>query len=225
MRQSWIRPIEQVVLPALEGKLRILGFTSPDHGAGVTSVAQAAAETIARSGIKVLLLDLTQASDAAGGGHGWIPGAPGTQQGARPHAAGYDMLLAQPSADTRFLFNDGKRLRTALADELAEYAVIVVDLPPLLDASSLIINPVTAALACDKVLMVYAKGLTKRVDMAAATDLARASGIRLEGLIFNERGQPSLAREISSTIRRFAPIWPSLFGWLDRKVQSSPIFR
>lgn len=225
MRQSWIRPIEQVVLPALEGKLRVLGITSPDHGAGVTSVAQAAAETIARSGIRVLLLDLTQVTEAAGGWHGWIPGASGARESARPNPSGYDMLVAHPSAETRFLFNDGKRLRLALTDELAEYAVIIVDMPPLLDASSQIINPVAAALACDKVLMVYAKGLTKRVDMTAASDLARASGIKLEGLIFNELGQPSLAKELSAKIRRLAPLWPSLVGWLDRKIQSSPIFR
>ena len=228
MRQSWIRPIELVVLPALDGKIRVLGFTSPGHGAGVTSVARAAAETIARSGVRTLLLDLTTAANGsalASECAGWIPGAHNVPASAQPHAAGYDILVAQPSAETRFLFNDAKRLRQALAAELRGYAVVVVDLPPLLDTGADIINPVAAALACDRVLMVYAKGLTKRVDMTAAGDLAQASGIKLEGLIFNERGEPPLGKELATKVARLTPIWPSLFGWIERRLQASPILR
>lgn len=226
MRQTWIRPIELVVLPALDGRIRVLGFTSPDHGAGVTSVARAAAETIARSGVRTLLLDLTTAagkSDSAP--NGWTPGAQSAAAGAQADAAGYDVLIAQPTTEARFLFNDAKRLRQTLSDELAGYAVIVVDLPPLLESSAESINPVAAALACDRVLMVYAKGLTRRVDMTAAGDLAKASGIKLEGLVYNEHGEPSLGKELAAKVARLTPKWPRLFGWLERTLLQSPILR
>ena len=61
MQQSWVRPVEQIVLPALEGKVRVLGITSPDGKVGVSMLAEAAANTLGRSGTKVLLLDLTEA--------------------------------------------------------------------------------------------------------------------------------------------------------------------
>lgn len=223
MRQTWIRPIEQIVLPALEGKLRILGFTSPGHGAGVTSICQAAAETIARSGVKVLLLDLTQASEATGRVPGWVPGLSAAREQAHRHESGFDILTAQPSPETRFLFNDGKRLRLALAAELADYAVVIVDLPPLLDASAEIVNPVAAALACDQVLLVCANALTRRPEARSAVALARASGIKLSGTVFNDLGRPGLVEEIATSLAHWTRFWPALSIRLDRLIRTNPI--
>ena len=228
MLTSWIRPVEKIVLPALENRIRILGFTAPKSGAGVSTLCRAAAETLARSGAKVLLLDLTTTAGCAAderNAKGWVPGESGMGELVTHHADGYDVLVARPQQTTRFLFNNSRRMRLTMAEELSGYAAIVVDLPPLLDADAGLINPVAAALLCDTVLLVCAKGQSSREDIRAAVDQAKLAGVKLSGTIFNEFGAKSLADQISHSIRHRLGFVPMLAGRLERMTQTSPLLR
>ena len=235
MLQSWVRPVEQIVLPALENRVRVIGFTAPEHGAGVTSLCRAAAETLTRSGLKVLLLDLSTQRPPTGAGSmstgagasptGWVPGASGVRELIVRDPDGYDVLVAHPQGDARFLFNNSKRLRQILSDDLSGYATIVVDLPPLADSDAGSINPVAAALMCETVMLVCARDRSTRTDIRSAIELAKISGVRLQGTIYNEFGASSLADEISRSIERRLAYFPRLAGWLSRRAQNSPFLR
>lgn len=220
---DWMRPIEQIVLPVLESKIRVLGFTSANHGAGVTSVTTAAALALAKSGIKVVVLDFTQPVANAADGSQWLPGEGGAQARITPAPGGYDLLAAIATEDTRYLFNSGKRLRRTLFEDLSEYAAVLVDLPPLLAARSDTINPVTAALACDQVLLVVANCRTSRDTARQAVELAKSSGIKLTGAIFNNCGAPTVGRDIARSARRYLAFAPALAKFIERKALGSSL--
>ena len=225
MLQSWVRPVEQIVLPALESRIRVLGFTAPSAGAGVSTLAAAAAETLARSGIKVLLLDLTRPATDDSSPTGWIPGDGGARELVTRAAAGYDVLTAEPHADSRFLFNNSMRLRQTLAGDLASYATIIIDLPPLLATDAHSINPVAAALLCDSVMLVCANGRTSRAGVRAAVQLAKTSGVKLAGTVFNDYGAQPLAAEIAQSVQRRLRFAPGLAARLARWAQHSTLLR
>lgn len=218
---TWLRPVEQIVLPALDSKIRVLGFTSPHHGAGVSTLAAAAAETVARSGLKVLLIDFTCPVEAVGSPASWTPGEGGAQAHIHSHSSGFDVLPAVATMETRSLFNNGKRVRRTLFEDLSDYAVIVADLPPLLEERHDYINPVAVALACDQVLLVCANGLTQRTTARAAIDVAKAGGVRLTGAIWNHFGAPSVGVEMARSARRFFGFLPPVARALERRLQGS----
>lgn len=225
MIEAWVRPVEQIVLPALEGQVRVIGITAPNHGAGATTLCEAIAETLSKSGIKVLLLDLTRNVVPEGDRPGWLPGETPAVKHIIRHASGFDTLTAHPTSKSRFLFNNGKRLRLALKDELAEYGVIIIDLPVLLDQDTNNVNPVTAALVCDSVLMVCGREHTPREALRSAAELARSSGIKLTGVVYNELGKPSVGTEIACSLDSISRFAPNLIGWLQRRVAASPLLR
>ncbi len=220
--ESWLRPVEQIVLPALENKIRVLGITGPHPGAGVSTLCAAAAETLARSGAKVLLIDFSTRVSPAEVPGAWVPGEAGAQTHIRRHPTGFDQLAAVATPDTRFLFNNGKRLRRTLFEDLADYTVIVADLPPLLDDGSEHVNPLAVALACDQVLMVCANGRTPRAAAGAAAEAARAAGVRLTGVIWNDFGTPTMGRDMARSARRVFSYFPPLARFLEQRLKRSP---
>ena len=201
----------------------------------MTTLCRAAAETLVRSGSKVLLLDLTKAaigidaptagSDQAGGASGWVPGASGVRDLITRHADGYDVLVARPHQDTRFLFNNSRRMRLTMAEELSAYSAIVVDLPPLLGADASHINPMAAAMLCDSVLLVCVGGRSAHADVRACVALANTSGVKLSGTVFNDFGATTMADQISHTVRHRLGFIPGLANRLERMAQSSSLLR
>ena len=218
--EAWTRPVEQLVLPALESRMRVMGFTSPEVGAGVTTLCHAAAETLARSGARVLLIDFS-GEPTADGGVAWAPGDSNAASLLRRHPAGYDVLPVIVTSHTRFLFNNAKRLRQALSEELSDYGAILLDLPPLLDERSDNVNPTAVALVCDQVLLVCASQRTTRPSARAAADAARAAGVKIEGIVWNNFGTLSLGRDMARSARKVFWVVPGLSRWLERKLTRS----
>ena len=218
---AWLRPVEQIVLPALDGKIRVLGITAPHHGVGVSALSAATARTLARSGSKVLLLDFTQSVKADAPTATWAPGEGNAASRVRKHPSGYDVLTAEPTPETRFLFNNGKRLRRTLFEDLSEYAVIVTDLPPLVEDRTDHLNAIAVALACDQVIMVCANGRTPRAAARAATEAARNAGVRLTGAVWNDFGTPKLGLDMARSARRLFWFLPPLGRLLERRLQRS----
>jgi Mrp family chromosome partitioning ATPase len=218
--ETWTRAVEQLVLPILEGRVRVLGVTSPEEGAGASTLSGAAACALARSGLKVLLIDLSPRT-AAEQAKAWVPGESGAASYVRPHAAGYDVLTAVVTPETRFLFNNGQRLRSTLTGDLGDYGAVIVDLPPLLDDERDGVNALAAALVCDQVLLVCANRRTARSDARAATELARSNGVRLSGVVWNNFGEMGLGEEIATTIKRRLRFVPGMARFADRRIARS----
>lgn len=65
MIESWLQPVERIILSSIKGGQRTVAMVSPREDAGVSSLTQMMAETLARSERKVLLIDLTATIDAA----------------------------------------------------------------------------------------------------------------------------------------------------------------
>ena len=220
---SWLGPVEQLVLPALENKVRILGFSAPRRGAGVSALCRAAAETLARSGAKVLLIDFSQpvsAGDLAGGL--WIPGDGGAHAQIKEDPSGFDVLTAVPTAETRYVYNNGTRLKRTLSEDLSDYGVVIADLPPLLDERAERINPLAVALACDQVVLVCANNRTTWSDAAAASGKARQAGIKLDGVVWNGLAAPTLGQSMAQSAGRWLAFLPRLADWLQCRLQKSP---
>ncbi len=221
INEAWLRPVEQLVMPALENKIRVLGFTSPEAGTGVTTLARAAAEVLARSGARVLLICYASNDIAAAGATAWKPGEPGASQHIARHQDGYDVLTAEVNAQTRFLFNNAKRLRRSLVEDLADYGTIVVDLPPILEDKPDSINPLASALVCDQVVLVCANERTTRASASQAIEAARAAGVKIAGAVWNDLGVAPLGKDMARSAMSRLWFMPKVARFLERRLSRS----
>jgi Mrp family chromosome partitioning ATPase len=223
MIDRWLRPIEQIVLAAIESKTRVLGLTSPDAGSGVSLLSSVIAESFTRSGHRTLLVDLTQAAQEAGSNRDWAPGQACVSQIIEPQPAGFDLLMAHPTGTTKFLFNNARHLRKTFVEELGQYAAIVVDLPAILHSRSDFINAAAAASACDAVLMVCITGKITRARLGMALEPLKLAGVNLLGMVLNDVQHPTLGVEIAREARRLFWIVPTFARWIERMALKSSL--
>src|SRR5829696_5691471 len=171
MFESWVRPVEQIVLSSVQKGHRIIGFTAPEGSSGVSTLATATAEVCAHSGFRTLLVDFTFRAAENAIRSGWLPGATPPNQSICHGARGFDYIDVQPNSFNQFAFNNVAALRKDL-DELIEYEKIVIDLPPANEVSSKGINPAAAAAGCDAVFLVCALGRLTQAPLRYALELA-----------------------------------------------------
>jgi Mrp family chromosome partitioning ATPase len=220
MIHSWLRPIEEIMLAAVDSKVRVLGVLSPEAGAGVSTACRMLAESHCRSGAKTLLVDLTQTVQQAETDGAWAPGD-GAAQLIQVQASGVDLLAVRPTAETRPAFNNVDVMRRMFKDELAAYEAIIVDLPPVLNRREDLINPLAAARACDAVIMVCMIGLIKQHEVEETLSVLRTAGVQLGGTVLNDMRNPTLGAEMAAAARRIARLSPKLAAWLQKKLLAS----
>lgn len=177
------------MLAALDSKTRVIGITSPDRGAGVSSLCRMVAESFAQSGAKTLLVDLSQQTDTAINARpAWMPGG-GATDFIQRDPRGYEIIASPPTTATRPLFNNVETLRRAFVDELSMYRTVVVDLPAIMEDVSGQINPVAVSRACDAVILVCVAGRTRRDRIAATVSTLAMAGVQLGGTVLNDMDQ------------------------------------
>jgi Mrp family chromosome partitioning ATPase len=187
MTDPWIRPVEQIVLWSISNDCRIIGFTSPEPRSGVSTLARSVASVCARSGLRTLLFDMTQPVSVATQ-PSWFPLEGDPSNFMSRHPLGFDCLTAHPTPATQFAFNNVEDLRQTLAQTLAGYAKIVLDIPALLDLDSNSINPAAAAAACDSTLLVCVKGRVSHDQLGRAVAMSQSAGAKIAGTIVNDMG-------------------------------------
>ena len=74
MLEDWSRIAEQIMLSAIDSKIRTLAITGATSLSGVSTVANGLATAFAKSGRKTLLIDMTEPVHAAGPLATWSPG-------------------------------------------------------------------------------------------------------------------------------------------------------
>ena len=221
MIEDWLQSVEQIAVSAVVNGTRVLGFTGPEAGSGVTTLSRMLAEVLARSGVRSLLVDLSRPTENAG-----VP-AGGDEPWRRivQNESQFHMLVAVPTSDSKFRFNNVAWLRQRLDQELADHDVIVLDLPPLITDRTDLINPVAAAAACDSVLMVCARGRVTRARLKEAVRLLLPAQVNLTGTILNDIDYASPGEEMARTARRFSWLAPKVSRWIERRALGSEMLR
>jgi Mrp family chromosome partitioning ATPase len=220
MISAWLHSIEQIMLAAVNSKTRVIGVLSPDRGSGVSTLCAMLAESFARSGMRTLLVDLASPMRLATEEAGWVPGEPALQH-VRSDPKGYDVLAAPATPATRALFNKADAFRGLFDNDLKTYAAIVVDLPPPVDRSEDMINPMAAASACDTVIMVCAMGQLMQPRIKATVADLTSAGVVLGGTVINHKQSPTLGVDMAAAVRRLTFVLPRTAPWLARKLAAS----
>jgi capsular exopolysaccharide synthesis family protein len=176
---------------SLDNGLQVLTFSSFSPGEGKTSTVQGLAHAAARAGISVLLIDADVRTRSLSErlGHQSGPGLTNVVVGAATPeeaivelAPGLSLLPAGPTPPNPSSLLASGRARGLLDELRGEYAMIIIDSPPvahLADASIL-------AAASDGVVVVARVGVTDRAHLPAAVANLRQVPTPLVGIVVLE---------------------------------------
>ena len=225
MMDDWSRVAEQVMLSAVENKIRSLAITSAKSGAGVSTLAQGLATAFARSGRKTLLVDMTVPVRVDGRIGGWTAGEPLPADAIKLKNDGVSVLEVVASAANRSMFSNVELLQKSFQRDLASYACIVIDLPAVDDSETDRLNPIAAARAADAVLLVGLTGITERGELAEATQKLRQVGANLTGIVMNDQYCATLGEEIADeSYTRLGRYFPRAAHWIAQKALATNYF-
>lgn len=223
MIADWSRTAEQLMLSAIESKIRVLALTSPFQGAGVTTVAQGLAAALTRAGRKTLLIDLSKTGRTEDDAADWIPGETLAANAIVIGDDGIATLAARASAAGRARFNNVDRVKHVLEQDFAGYEHIILDLAAVGDKTSEGLSPLAAARAADAVILVALTGLTYRAELAAATQALRQVGANVAGVVLNDQFCATLGEEIADVAySRLGRWFPRTAERIARKALSIP---
>ncbi len=127
----WHEEVQRIRLATFGRGIRLVGFTSTRANSGVTSLCKALATVTAASGLRTLLVDLSEAPGDVENTPVWLPGSGGALVAIPSGPTPFDKLTARTTPENRDLFNNSAQLRRTLMDELADYAAVIVDLAPI----------------------------------------------------------------------------------------------
>ncbi|MGI9424905.1 MAG: hypothetical protein ACR2PA_17035 [Hyphomicrobiaceae bacterium] len=185
-RVNWQRTIDQILLTGTGGDDRILGLTSVRRVSGVSLVSRYLARTLAADQLQVLLLDLSEAKSALSMDVDGPPDLGSIGEQIVASGQGYDLLVGGSSEPDHGALVGLPRLRGLLRTEFANYARIVIDMPPVLDESALGVNSIAASAMCDRLLLVTRIGRDKRAELTEVLSLLRGAGVRPSALLANK---------------------------------------
>lgn len=175
--------LTSVLLAAEAQSARIIGITSERAGAGVSLAAESLAKTYANFGRRALLIAVGHDTTAQE-----RPAPNAALQNKRASSlAGLDLatLSAFP------MEHDPHVYRRILEAGGQDYAVVIVDLPPVSAKSNRapaeILAPVAA---CDLVFLVGLTGEADRDSVSACVEMCRIGGVKLGGWIMNDWRMP-----------------------------------
>lgn len=171
---------------------RIIGVTALHPRAGSERVCQVIAKLLARSGLKTLLVDLSQPAGDHADCTRWVPGKDPTGYVVRD-TRGYDLLPAGPTPEAVDSFSSARKLRDNLKVDLLPYEVILVALTAVQRRSEQTFNPLVAASACDAVIVVCKKDRTSIDALKATIEMIQASGVKIAGTLLNDACLDGLA--------------------------------
>jgi hypothetical protein len=163
--------IDQIILVAKKKGARILGFTSAEANSGVGQLCERVAERYVGFGQRTLLLDL-----ASGGRDDGRPG--GVSDGETPL-----LSCLRPAAAERFRFGFAESLHTSLQHDFADYAKIVIQLPPMFGEQPTVTSTLQGAAICDSLFVVCIPGRDRRQQFDKMFASFRMVGIQVEGLV------------------------------------------
>lgn len=188
------------------GHLRSLAITAARPGEGTSLVARGLWRRAEAAGRAALLVHAGGEPSAAPRRHGNGPLGEWTPDAARV-------------ADWR----EPARLRAAIEATRAEWDMVILDAPALLDRAPRPLPGLTAAAAAEATLLVVLAGRTPASALREARTALDAAGARLAGVVMNDRHHPSLGQELERQAMRFARLAPRLAARLVRAARGSTL--
>ena len=167
---------------------KVVGITGPRRGIGVSVASRELARALASFGSPTLLVDLSQVNIVE-------------QIDAEPAAGAALLAMAAhvfPQLEVVSFGGDaghdtisGSSLRAGIREAVSKGYTVVLDLPPVLEASG---GPTASLVAtgevCDLVFLVSLSGEVKNKELAACVEASRTIGLKLGGLILNDWRMP-----------------------------------
>jgi Mrp family chromosome partitioning ATPase len=148
----------------------------------------------------------------------------GGEPSAAPRRLGNGPLGAwTPDAARVAEWREPARLRETLEAALADWDMVILDAPALLDRAPRPLPGLTAAAAAEATLLVVLAGRTPASALREARTALDAAGARLAGVVMNDQHHPTLAQELERQAQRFARLAPRLTARLTRMVRGSTL--
>jgi hypothetical protein len=218
---QWKAAAEQIAVSQTIQGTRLLGIIAPTVASNSSLLARMIAEAMGRSGLKVLLVNLNP--DDADAVAPLVHREPWRPIQSDPGGA-IDLLLPNLTAHTRDVFNNSAWLGKYFAEQLRQYANIVIDLPPVLGGREHQLMPLAAASVCNAIILMGSTGQATYGEIDNAVQLLHSAKATLMGIVVEEgdrRGQVvPVPLSASSPRRSVAPPLQS-----TRASQSTPQLR
>lgn len=179
---SWQRTIDQIVLTGADKKGRVTGLTALRSGSGVSLISRYLARTLGAAGSDTLLLNLSKGSSSLEDEIDRPVDVHTIVDRIEPSGLGFDLLEAGSGEQAIGL----QQLKRLLADDLESYSQIILDMPPVLNASGSSINSVAAAGLCDRLVLVTRLNRDKRAELTEVVSLFREAGIQPSAILANK---------------------------------------
>ncbi|WP_029006633.1 hypothetical protein [Azorhizobium doebereinerae] len=218
-----LREVETVFLATFGQGARVVGVTGVLSDSGVSTMAGALAERSQRQSRTLLvgLADPTAAVPAQA--TTWTPEDADLSDFILPDPRGFDRLMAAPMPEMSFAFRNAVAIRNMLDRLLRTYDAIVLDLAPV-EPRERVAVPVTAvASACESVIIVCLAGRVTRGALNRAAASLRQANAPLQGIVVNDRFNPTPGEEMADEAERFAPIAPGLVDRFIAAVRNSKL--
>jgi hypothetical protein len=215
-----VRSVEQIVLALIRMDVRVIGFIAP-HGTSVVSfLSRDVAEMFAKSGVKTLLLETSSGTASYPCYANWLPGDMASTLTVACSSTGVDRLLTRPTPSAMAAFTNVPLLRKTFSENFSAYQKIIVELPPLLETGSDVVNPLAIGAACDAVLLICERGVSTEAEIIDSVELARSAGVNLAGIVSNELNYLTTGADIARSVSRW--LGSGRFSkWLQKRLKES----
>ena len=130
-------------------------------------------------------------------------------------------LAAPRDQDTVTWLKDLTHAEQCLNALKTDYDYVIIDSTPIGIANRYNADPVILAAAADRTVMTMLSGVTPRERVRRALRQLREGGANVEGLVVNDRYNPSLRDQMLNFADGLKGLSPSFSGWLRQKISNS----
>ncbi|TDT91340.1 hypothetical protein [Azorhizobium] len=205
-----LREVESVYLATFGQGVRVVGVTGVVSGSGVSTLAAALAERAKRRN-RTLLIGLSDPTAAVPAqATRWSPEDADLTPYIEEDPRGFDRLQASPLPEASFAFRNALAIRNMLDGLMRSYDAIVLDLAAV-EPSERVAVPVTAiASACESIVVVCLAGRVTRAMLNRAASALRQANAPIQGIVVNDRFNPTPGEELAAEAERLMPFAPDL---------------
>ncbi|MGE8942925.1 hypothetical protein ACO2I3_13505 [Leptospira interrogans] len=183
------RRMTKIVATARAQSAKVIGVTGARAGIGVSVASRDLANAFASFEMPTLLVDVSR---AAVGGQPSVEPAAGTLLLEMATEVRPQLAVVSFGDQAGQLSLSQSELRSGIAEAVAQGFTVVLDLPPVLEATG---GPTASLVAvsgiCDLVFLVSLSGEMKHKELAACVETSRTIGLKLGGLILNDWRMPA----------------------------------
>lgn len=181
------RRMSKVIASAQARSAKVIGVTGARSGIGVSVISRELAGALASFGVKTLLVDLSPVTLAMAQGQAGEASLLTLAVEKAPL-----LSFVEVPAGSGPLALSADAIRATLAQAVQDGFTVVLDLPPVMQASG---QPAPAIVAvgplCDVVFLVSLSGHVSRAELAACVEAGQIVGLKMGGMVLNDWRMPA----------------------------------